>query len=516
MIPSDRPRGPLLLEVQGIGRSFGGVPVLRDVGFALEAGRVLGLVGENGAGKSTLMNVLGGVLAPEAGRMRLGGGEFRPRTPAEAAARGIAFIHQELNLHSNLSIAENIFLARLPRRRLSPFLDRRWLATRTNDVLAAVGLAASPWTPVSALAAGERQLVEIARAVAADARVVILDEPTTSLASAEIERLFALLARLKAEGRGLIYISHALGDVLRQADDVLVLRDGAVVASGLATEFDEPALIRHMVGRTLDTVFPPRSGRSPGAPALEVSGLARRGAFRDLTFTVRRGEVVGLSGLMGAGRTEVLRCLFGLDRIQAGRVSVHGVPLQSHSPREAVARGLALVTEDRRDDGLLLEASVADNLSLASLGAYAHRGGWIDRRRLAQALAAQADAVRLETTGGFARPAATLSGGNQQKVVLGKWLLTRPSVVLLDEPTRGVDVGAKQQVYQLVSDLADAGTAVLLASSEIEELLGLADRILVMRQGTLAAELAREEFDQERILTAALGGSVAVAGEEGQ
>jgi ABC-type sugar transport system ATPase subunit len=366
---------------------------------------------------------------------------------------------------------------------------------------------------VSELAAGGRQLVEIARAVAADARVVILDEPTTSLASAESERLFALLARLKAEGRGLIYISHALGDVLSQADDVLVLRDGAVVASGLATDFDEPALIRHMVGRTLDTVFPSRSGRHPGEPALEVSGLTRPGAFRDVTFTVRRGEVVGLSGLMGAGRTEVLRCLFGLDRVQAGRVSVHGVPLQRHSPREAVARGLALVTEDRRDDGLLLEASVADNLSLASLGGYAHRGGWIDRRRLARALAAQADAVRLETTGGFARLAATLSGGNQQKVVLGKWLLTRPSVVLLDEPTRGVDVGAKQQVYQLVSDLADAGTAVLLVSSEIEELLGLADRILVMRQGTLAAELAREEFDQERILTAALGGSVALAEE---
>jgi ribose transport system ATP-binding protein len=505
VIPSSRARGALLLDVQGVRKSFGGVPVLREVSFSLEAGRVLGLVGENGAGKSTLMNVLGGVLAPDGGRMRLAGEEYRPRAPAEAAREGIAFIHQELNLLPNLSIAENVFLSRLPRHRFTPFLDRGRLASRTREALESVGLSASPWTPVSALAAGEHQLVEIARAVAADARVVILDEPTTSLESAEIARLFALLGRLKAEGRALIYISHALGDVLGQADDLLVLRDGAVVAAGPASDFDEAALVRHMVGRSLDAVFPPRTGRSAGEPALEVSGLSRSGAFRDVTFTVRRGEVVGLSGLRGAGRTEVLRCLFGLDGVEAGRVSVHGVPLRGHSPRKAVSRGLALVTEDRRDDGLLLEASVADNLALVSLGAHAH-GGWIERHRLAPALAAQAEAVRLVPRGGLARPASTLSGGNQQKVVLGKWLLTRPSVVLLDEPTRGVDVGAKQQVYRLVGDLAAAGAAVLLVSSEIEELLGLADRILVMHRGTLAAELPWEDFDRERILTAALGG----------
>jgi ABC-type sugar transport system ATPase subunit len=504
---------PALLEVEGVGKSFGGVPVLVDVGLSLDEGRVLGLVGENGAGKSTLMNVLGGVLAPDGGRMRLGGEDYRPRTPAEASGRGIAFIHQELNLLANLSIAENVFLARLPRRRFSPFLDRAWLASRTREVLALVGLEVSPWTPVSALAAGERQLVEIARALAANARVVILDEPTTSLSSAEVVRLFALLGRLKAEGRGLVYVSHTLGDVLRQADDVLVLRDGAVVASGPADGFDEASLIRHMVGRTLDTVFPPRSGATHGKPALEVSGLTRDGAFRDVTLTVRRGEVVGLAGLMGAGRTEVLRAVFGLDPVEGGTVRVHGSPLRPGSPRQAVSRGVALVTEDRRDDGLLLEASVADNLALVSLPAHA-RGGVIDRRCLVAALATQADAVGLDRGAGFARSAATLSGGNQQKVVLGKWLLAHPSVVLLDEPTRGIDVGAKQQVYQLVRDLADAGTAVLLVSSEFEELLGLADRILVMRQGVLAAELSREEFDQERILAAALGGSPTVMEEE--
>ena len=279
-----------------------------------------------------------------------------------------------------------------------------------------------------------------------------------------------------------------------------------MVASGPVREFDEPALIRHMVGRSLDSVFPTRSGEARDEPALEVSGLGRAGAFRDVSFTLRRGEVLGLAGLMGAGRTEVLRALFGLDRPDAGEVRLRGVPLGRGTAPRSGGRGMAFVTEDRRHDGLVLDAPVADNLALVSLSAHT-RGGLIDRRRLAHALAHQAEAVRLEMTAGMDRPVRTLSGGNQQKVVLGKWLLAGPAVVLLDEPTRGIDVGAKHQVYELVTELADTGTAVLLASSEIEELLGLADRILVMRQGALVDELARKEFDRERILTAALGGS---------
>jgi len=506
VIPSDRPRGPLLLDVEGIGKSFGGVPVLADVALSLEPGRVLGLVGENGAGKSTLMNVLGGVVVPDAGRLRVGGEDYRPRAPAEASARGIAFIHQELNLHANLSIAENLFLDRLPRWRLTPFLDRGRLASRTREVLGAVGLSSrSPWTPVAELAAGERQLVEIARALAADARVVILDEPTTSLSSSERERLFTLLGRLKEEGRGLIYISHALDDVLRLADVVTVLRDGAVVASGPAHEFDQPTLIRHMVGRNLDTVYPTRARAPRPEPALEIAGFSRAGVFRDVGFTLRRGEILGLAGLMGAGRTELLRAIFGLDRPHAGEVRLLGAPLGRGSARDSVGRGLAFVTEDRREDGLLLDAATTDNLALVSLAAHSRRG-LIDRRRLTDALARQAQAVRLEAAAGLERPVRTLSGGNQQKVVLGKWLLAEPSVVLLDEPTQGIDVRAKQQVYELVVGLADAGTAVVLASSELEELLGLADRVLVMRQGVLVDELPREEFDRERILAAALGG----------
>jgi ABC-type sugar transport system ATPase subunit len=466
---------------------------------------VLGIVGENGAGKSTLMNVLGGVVFPDSGEVRLAGAAFRPRGPADAMGRGVAYIHQELNLLPNLSVAENLFLARLPRRRL--LVDRARLEAQARERLLAVGLDVSPWALVGDLGPGSRQLVEIARALAADAPVVILDEPTTSLTAPEAERLFALVRRLRDEGRGLVYISHALGDVLRLADDVLVLRDGEVVGAGPAASFDEARLITLMVGRSVDTVFPARAGQPPGEPALDVSGLGRRGAFRHVSLAVRRGEVVGLAGLMGAGRTDVLRAIFGLEPPDAGEVRVHGRLLRP-DPREAIARGVALVTEDRREDGLVLDATIAENLALASLPAHS-RGGWIDRRALARALAAQAEAVRLDATAGLGRPARTLSGGNQQKVVLGKWLLGHPSVVLLDEPTRGIDVGAKQQVYRLVADLAAAGTAVLLASSEIEELLGLADRVLVLRRGSVVDELVRPEFDRERILGAALGAAPA-------
>jgi ribose transport system ATP-binding protein len=496
-----------LLQVENVSKAFSGIPVLRGVSLALAPGRVLGIVGENGAGKSTLMNVLGGVVAPDAGQVRLAGIAYRPRGPAEAMAAGVAYVHQELNLLPNLSVAENLFLARLPRRRL--LVDRKHLEERTRERLLAVGLDVSPWACVGDLGPGARQLVEIARALAAEARVVILDEPTTSLAAPEAERLFALVRRLRDDGRGLVYVSHALGDVLRLADDVLVLRDGEVVASAPAASFDEPKLITLMVGRDVDTVFPERPSPPPGDPALEVERLGRKGSFHDVSLAVRRGEVVGLAGLMGAGRSEVLRAIFGLDHPDSGEVRVHGRPLRP-GPREAIARGVALVTEDRREDGLVLDASVAFNLALASLASHA-RGGWIDRRALARALVAQAEAVRLEAPARLGRPARTLSGGNQQKVVLGKWLLGRPSVVLLDEPTRGIDIGAKQHVYRLVVDLAGAGTAVLLVSSEIEELLGLADRVLVLRRGSVVDELPRPEFDRERILAAALGAAPAGA-----
>ena len=503
--------GDPLLELLGIEKGFFGVPVLEGVSLSLGRGRVLGLVGENGAGKSTLLNVLGGVHPPERGSMRLAGEPYAPASPSEATARGVAFVHQELNLFANLSVAENVFLHALPRR--GPFLDRGRLWARTSDLLREVGLDTPPAALVEELAPGERQLVEIVKALAIDARVVILDEPTTSLSAPELERLFAIVDRLRAQGRGVVYVSHALGDVMRLADDVLVLRDGAVVGRGPRAQFDEARLVSLMVGREIETVFPVRRGAPIDEVALEARGASSGGRVRDLRFTLRRGEVLGLAGLMGAGRTEALRALFGLDALSSGEVLVGGQPV-APSPRAAIDRGVALVTEDRRDDGLVLDATAAFNLALVALPSLSSRGQ-LRPARVAQAAAAQAAAVRLESATGLAAPARSLSGGNQQKVVIGKWLMAKPGVFLLDEPTRGIDVGAKQQVYGLIADLADSGAAVLVASSEIEELLGLCDRILVMRRGKIVARFSRPGlspregetvgFDREEILRSALG-----------
>jgi ABC-type sugar transport system ATPase subunit len=493
--------------------------VLKGVSLRLGAGRVLGLVGENGAGKSTLLNVLGGVLAPEAGSMRLDGAPYAPASPSEATARGVAFVHQELNLFPNLTVAENVFLDALPCR--GPFVDRGRLEARTRALLGEVGLDVPAAALVEDLSPGERQLVEIVKALAVDARVVILDEPTTSLTAPEAERLFAIVARLRGQGRAVVYVSHALRDVLRLADDVLVLRDGAVVGGGPRSGFDEARLVSLMVGREIDTVFPVRGAAPSGEVALEARGLRAGRGVRGIDLVVRRGEVVGLAGLMGAGRTEALRALFGLDRPAGGEVRVAGRPT-APSPRAAIRSGVALVTEDRRQDGLVTDATVGENLTLVALPSLA-AGAFLPTARVAAAAAEQARALRVETATGLGAPARSLSGGNQQKVVLGKWLMARPGVFLLDEPTRGIDVGAKQQVYRLVADLADAGAAVLVASSEIEELVGLCDRILVVRRGEIAARFVRpglapaegeaSGFDREAILRAALGAGEAKPGE---
>jgi len=493
-----------ILACEGIEKRFFGVRVLRDVSFALHARRVLGLVGENGAGKSTLMNILGGVLPADAGRMRLNGDPYQPKGPADATEHGIAFIHQELNLFTNLSIAENIFLTDFPRVGRAPLIRRRRLRAATRALLDAVDLDLSPDTLVEALSPGERQMVEIAKALSVRARILILDEPTTSLTARETERLFAILARLRAQGLAMIYISHILGDVLRLCDDVLVLRDGAVVGRGPRDAFSLERLITLMVGRTIDQLYPPRAAAPLPEPLLEVEGVTEPGIVRDVSFTLHRGEVLGVAGLMGSGRTELARILFGLDPMACGRIAVRGADVSRLGPRQRIRRGMAFLTERRLEEGLLLDASIADNVALVALPHFARPAGWVRRARLQAAVAGVADSVRLDAHALERRAAKTLSGGNQQKVVLAKWLLEQPAVFLLDEPTRGIDIGAKHEVYRLINDLTARGAGVLFISSEIEELIGLCDRILVMNGGQIAGDVPRAAFDKEALLRAAL------------
>ncbi|MDW8310624.1 MAG: sugar ABC transporter ATP-binding protein [Verrucomicrobiales bacterium] len=495
-----------LLEFEGIEKRFGSVRVLRDVRFSLPAGCTLGLVGENGAGKSTLMNILGGNLRPDAGHMRLDGRPYAPRNPLDAARHGVAFIHQELNLFPNLSVAENLFLTDFPRLGRWPFIDRRAARQRATALLEQVGLGQlPPETPVEKLSAGERQLVEIAKALEGEARLILFDEPTTSLTARETERLFALLARLQAEGRTLIYISHQLDDVLRLCHRIVVLRDGEVVGQGPTPEFTPDRLVSLMVGRSLTQMFPARVAAPRDEVVLEVNGVTQPGFVRDIRFRLHRGEILGLAGLMGAGRSELARLLFGLEPCQRGEIRVNGQPLRP-APRRCIRQGIALLTENRREDGLCLEASIADNIVLATLPAHRRgRVGWLDTAGLRAAVNRIRQAVGLTPTATNDQPVRTLSGGNQQKVLLARWLLARPGVFILDEPTRGIDVGAKHDIYCLIHELAANGAGVLLISSELEELTGLCDRILVMSRGEIVDELHRAEFDRERILRAALG-----------
>ena len=496
-----------LLSFQSIEKSFFGVKVLKQVSFSVRAGSVIGMVGENGAGKSTLMNILGGNLQPDSGTMKFHGRDYVPKSPREARHAGIGFVHQELNLFPNLSIAENLFLTELPTA--GPMIRRAALQRRAAELLGRVGLALTPDTLVERLSAGERQLVEIARALSFNARLIILDEPTTSLSAREAEQLFALIRQLR-EGRSIIYVSHALGDVLRLCDEIVVLRDGAVVGAGGASEYDLGRVVTQMVGRELKQLFPTRSvirettSSAATETLLEVQGLTQPGIVRDISFTVRRGDVLGISGLIGAGRSELARILFGLDSHEHGTIRVLGQPLRG-SPRRRIERGLALLTESRRDDGLCLEASVAENLALVTLSSHARTPArLIDFDGLRGAIGRMRDAVRLQPHLSDNQPVRTLSGGNQQKVVFGKWLLGSPRVLILDEPTRGIDVGARSEIYQLILNRADAGCGVLVISSEIEELIGICDRILVMNRGRIAADFARAQFDRERILHAAL------------
>lgn len=489
-----------LLAFDGLSKDWFGVPAVTGFTLGIERGSSLGLIGENGAGKSTLMNMVGGVVAPSSGRMTWQGEPYAPATPADAARRGIAFIHQELNLFTNLSIAENIFVDGFPRR--FGLIDRARIAATARSLLQRLDLDHAPDTIVGELAPGERQLVEIAKALHREADLIIFDEPTTSLTPRETARLFDVIARLRAEGRTLIYISHILGDVARLCDQVAVLRDGRLIDHGPVADFPVPRMIRAMIGRELSGLFPDRSATPSPTVIFRAEGLSQPGVIESISFEAHAGEILGLFGLMGSGRSELARAAFGLDPLASGTLALADRPLTGPTAAR-IAAGMAFVTENRREDGLMLEAPVADNLSLVAVRAFG-RGPLALLDREAHAEATERARAELGVRAGriATQPVKALSGGNQQKVVIGKWLMADPRFFILDEPTRGVDVGAKYEIYTLIDRLAAAGSGILFISSELEELIGMCDRILVMSRGELVRAFT-PPFNREQILASA-------------
>ncbi|GAA5613304.1 sugar ABC transporter ATP-binding protein [Streptomyces platensis] len=512
-VNDDVPGGRELLRVEGVTKSFPGVRALDGVDLTLRAGEVHVLLGENGAGKSTLIKMLSGAHRPDEGRLLVDGDEVTVRSAQDAERLGIATIYQEFNLVPGLTVAENIFLGRQPRTRLG-LVDKKTMRTRAAELLRRVRLDVSPNTPVAELGIARLQMVEIAKALSLDARVLIMDEPTAVLTSEEVETLFEIVRELRDAGVGIIFITHHLEEIGALGDRVTVLRDGRSVAEVPAST-DEDELIRLMVGRDIAEQYPRRRPDEPGAPLLRVRGLTRNGTtagpvFEGIDFEVRAGEVVGLAGLVGAGRTEVVRAVFGVDRYDAGTVEIDGKELARGDVRAAMRAGLGLVPEDRKGQGLVLDASLQDNLTLARLDRDT-RGGLVDRGAQRREAATAAERLKVRMSG-LGQSARTLSGGNQQKIVIGKWLLTDTRLLILDEPTRGIDVGAKVEIYHLINELTAAGRAVLMISSDLPEVLGMSDRVLVMSQGRLAGELSADEATQDAVMELALQAPGAASG----
>jgi rhamnose transport system ATP-binding protein len=489
--------GPIF-EARQISKSFGGVHALQDVHFEIFAGEVHALLGENGAGKSTLIKIITGVHQPDMGQLFFEGQPIRFANTREAQAHGIAAIYQEPSLFPDLDIAENILVGRQPIGRTG--VDWKRMYQEAGTLLRRLGIALDPRTKARELSVAQQQVVEIARALSINAKVLIMDEPTSSLTLGEVEDLFAIVRQLRMAGAAVVFISHRLEELFALADRVTTLRDGAYIGTRAMADVTTNDLIRMMVGRTLDELFP-KQVVEPGEVVLEVAGLAVEGSFSDVSFELRRGEIVGMAGLIGAGRTNVARALFGAEPATAGTIRLDGQAVAITSPDVAMRLGIGYVPEDRKQHGLILNMSIADNITLPILSRYA-AGGWLDSQREMQAAAAAAQKLEVKMAG-VDQPAGQLSGGNQQKVVLAKWLETQPRVLILDEPTRGIDVGTKAAVHRLMNSLAAQGMAILLISSELPEVLGMSDRILVMREGRLTGQFSRADASQEKLMAAA-------------
>ena len=490
------------LEMRGIGKRFPGVVALDNVDFTLEPGRIHALMGENGAGKSTLIKIMAGVYGKDAGTIRMRGHEVDIKSPRDSLKQGIKVVFQEIALISEFTVAENIFLEGYPTRRTGS-IDWKKIRAESAALFNRIGFKVDPTARTGSLPVSQQQMVEIARALAHEARVVVMDEPTSSLTPNEVSLLFTVIRRLAALGMAVVYVSHKLDEVFEIADTVTVLRDGRHISTKPIGEHTHDTLIQDMIGRRIENLFPRKRGEPGGRIALSVEGLSTPKKLNDVSFEARAGEVLGFFGLMGAGRTELAKAIVGYDPISSGTITVDGQRLAPHDTRTGVKLGIGLLTEDRKSEGLMGELPVYQNASLASLGGFA-RMGFVDKAKEHRAVQDYVDRFRIKTPSLF-QEVKNLSGGNQQKVLISRWLMRGLKVIVVDEPTRGIDVGAKSEIFALIDRLAGEGLAVVMMTSEMPELLGLADRIAVMCEGRLTAIMSRDAATQEKILNAAIG-----------
>jgi ribose transport system ATP-binding protein len=491
-----------LVEMRDITKVFPGVVALDHASFACNAGEVHAVVGENGAGKSTLMKILAGVYLPDAGEVLLDGQPVRIASPNEAQRLGISIIYQELNLLPDMTVAENVFLGREPTGRFG-VLDAHRLEQQAKGVLHRLGVDIDPHVRLARLSVAQAQMVEIAKALSLNARLVIMDEPSATLGGRDLEYLFDVIRALKKQGVGVVYISHRIAEVFEIADRVTVFKDGRTVGTYNVAEIDRPALVRLMIGRTLTEAFPPRTS-SPGEEVLRAERVTCDGRLRDVSLTVRRGEIVGIAGLVGAGRTEFAEAMFGARPVQGGEVWIRGKKVSVRNPRQAVSHGMGFLTEDRNEGGLVLNLAVRENVALPSL-ARRQRWGFIDHAAERSAVSAIVQELTIRTPS-LGQDVENLSGGNRQKVVLAKWLISEPDLLIFDEPTRGIDVGAKSEIWGLMRTLAERGKAILMISSELPEIVGMSDRIVVFHRGCVVGELPGASATEEKVMMLATYG----------
>lgn len=492
------------IEMRGIDKSFGGNAVLKNAGFLLDDGEVHALMGENGAGKSTLMKILTGVYTKDAGQVIVDGKEVCYNNPQEAEKAGIVFIHQELNVLFDLTVEENMFLGK-EIKKVFGICDRKAMRKRVQEILDMLGVDIDPTQRMDELSIGQQQMIEIAKALMIDAKVLIMDEPTAALTQSETEVLFKVVNSLRQKGVSIVYISHRMEEIFELCDRITILRDGTYIDTKRIADIDMNDIVKMMIGREIGERYPVRNSKI-GDVAFEVKNLNCPGAFENVSFEVRAGEVLGVSGLMGAGRTEIMQAIFGNMPNVTGQLFLDGKEIKNKNPQQAIQNGIGFITEDRKVEGLMLEESIMKNISLANLGRISN-GGVINKRKEQELVNKGIEELRIRCFGPQ-HECNNLSGGNQQKVIFAKWIYTNPKVLILDEPTRGVDIGAKKEIYNIINELAAKGVAIIMVSSELPEVLGMSDRVMVVREGEVRGILNKEEANQESIMTLATGGEL--------